>query len=75
MAKLVCIKDNYCEVNDNGITGNVFKNEIHNGHFSYEYDNWYLYDRKYPEILFYPKDCFMLLSEYRETRLNEILND
>ena len=74
MAKLVCIK-NYCSYNINGIEGTLLKDEIHNGHFSYEYDNWFLYDRQYPQMLFYPKDCFILLSEHREEQINSILND
>ena len=74
MAKLICIKG-YNFRHANGIEGILTTHEIHNGHFSYEYDNWFLQDKKYPQLLFYPKDCFMLLSEYREKQIDEILND
>ena len=80
MAKLICVKNYINTINPsyNGdIKADIVKGRVYDGSFVPNNDShpWYLHKRSYPQILFFGLEYFMYLSEFRELRLNKILND
>jgi hypothetical protein len=74
MAKLICVK-NFTNTIIGDIIADIEKGVTYEGSFDNDNDSWYLHNRSYPQILFFELEYFMYLSEFRELRLNKILND